>query len=187
MKKVLLICVTFAFFLAAAVAQTTPRGSQGTQQSSPGMSQSGQPGQQPSTTQPDNTTGMGQTDQNNPNQNRTEKGEKKLKGCVQLQGGQYVLETKKGKAVTLTGQDVSAHAGHEVAVKGNWESGASAGTGVSSSSGNASGAQKAFNVTSVEMISESCGGKHGNSGNMGTSGTGTTPNGNTGTGSAPPQ
>jgi hypothetical protein len=185
------ICLAFAFFVTAAVAQsgTAPGNGQGTTGSSPSMQNgpgSQQPGQ-PGTTQPDNSTGMGQTDQTNPNQNTSAKGgEKKLKGCVQSQGGQYVLETKHGKSVALTGQDVSAHVGHEVAVKGMWEGGASAGAGVSSSSGGASGAEKTFNVTSVDMISDSCGGKHkGSSGNMGTAPNGTNPSG---TGSnAPPQ
>ena len=155
MKKVsLAVCLAITFFVAAAVAQMTPSGGQGSQSSSPSMGQPSQQQQQPGMSQPDNSsTGMGQNpDQNNPSQ-KTEKSEKKLKGCVQSQGGQYVLETKKGKAVNLTGQDVSAHVGHEVSVKGTWESGA-AGGGMSSSStssGNA-GAEKTFNVASVDKI-----------------------------------
>jgi len=143
---------------------------------------------------------MSQTDQTaNPTQNKaekSEKGEKKLKGCIQSQGGQYVLETKKGKAVALTGQDVSAHVGHEVSVKGSWESGGGAGGGSmssTSSSGSASGSEKTFHVASVDMISDSCGGKSkGSSGSMGASPSGTSPSG-TGTGnsgntsSQPPQ
>src|SRR5437660_9098413 len=173
MKKLsLLIFVAFAFFVTAAVAQTTPGGAG---QGSPGMGRPASPSQQqPGMTQPDNSTPMGQTDQNNPQNNpnaatKPDKGEKKLKGCVQSQGGQYVLETKKGKTVALTGQDVSAHVGHEVSVKGSWESGASAGAGVSSSSGGAAGAETTCNVASVDMISDTCGGNtNGSSSNMGT-------------------
>ena len=45
MKKLSLsVCLAFAFFVASAVAQATPGGSQGTQNSSPGIQQ--QPGQQ---------------------------------------------------------------------------------------------------------------------------------------------
>src|SRR4029077_4135117 len=141
MKKLSLsICLAFAFFVASAVAQTAPGGSQGTQNSSPGMSR---PAQQPGgMNQPDANTPGAQTDQGTANQNHNN-GEHKLKGCVQSQGGQYVLETKKGKTVTLTGQDVSAHVGHEVAVKGAWESG----SGMSSTaSGNAGASEKTFNV-----------------------------------------
>jgi hypothetical protein len=193
-KLTLSLFVAFALCTAAAVAQTTPGGSQGTTGSSPSMSQ---PGQQPGT-QPGDTSGsMGQTDQtNNPNQahsksEKSEKGEKKLKGCIQSQGGQYVLETKKGKAVALTGQDVSAHVGHEVSVKGTWESGGGS-MSATSSSGSASGSEKTFNVASVDMISDSCGGKNkekGSSGNMGTSPSSTSPSstGNTGNTSQPPQ
>ena len=65
-----------------------------------------------------------------------------------------MLETKKGKTVALTGQDVSAHAGHEVALKGTWDSGMSA-----ASSGNAGASGRTFNVSSVDMISDTCSGK----------------------------
>ncbi|HEV2714503.1 MAG TPA: hypothetical protein VGU64_04510, partial [Terriglobales bacterium] len=84
------------------------------------------------------------------------KGEKKLKGCLKSEGGQSVLEEKSGKTVNLTGSDVSAHNGHEVSVHGTWESGASA--SASSSGGAGAKAGKTFNVTSVDMISESCSG-----------------------------
>lgn len=185
------ICVAFAFFVASAVAQTAPGGSQGTQGSSPSMSQ---PGQQPGY---GGQAGAGQStsDQNTTGQNQNN-GEKKLKGCVQSQGGQYVLETKHGKQVALTGQDVSAHVGHEVAVKGTWESGGGM-SATASNSGSASG-EKSFSVTNVKMISESCGGKGsssdhsgmGNSGSTGNSGspsgTGPTTSPNSGT-QQPPQ
>jgi hypothetical protein len=141
---------------------------------------------------------MGRSDEgNNPSQ-KADKSEKKLKGCVQSQGGSYVLETKKGKAVNLTGQDVSAHVGHEVAVKGTWESGGAYSSGSSSTSasgGNASGSEKekTFNVASVDMISDGCGGKtKGSSGSMGASPSGSsnpsgTGNSGTGTSNQPPQ
>jgi len=184
MKKLSLsILVAFAFFVTAAVAQTAPGGAG---QGSSSMGRPASPSQQqPGMTQPDTTAPTAQTDQNNPNATKPDKGEKKLKGCVQSQGGQYTLETKKGKTVALTGQDVSAHVGHEVSVKGTWESGATAGAGVSSSSG-AAGSEKTFNVASVDMISDTCGGKNkGNSGNMGTAPSGSNPSG-TGT-AQPPQ
>lgn len=89
------LCLAFAFFMASAVAQRAPGGgSQGTQNSSPSTQQ---PGQYPNQ-RPDNTSPTAQTDQSTANQNRNN-GEHKLKGCVQSQGGQHVLETKKGKTV----------------------------------------------------------------------------------------
>jgi hypothetical protein len=141
------------------------------------MSQPGQ--QQPGGMhQPDSNAPGAQTDQSAANQNQNN-GEHKLKGCVQYEGGQYVLETKKGKTVALTGQDVSAHAGHEVAVKGTWESGMSA-----TSSGNTGASGKTFNVTEVKMVSDTCGGK-GHSGSMDHSSSG---NGNsTNSTTQPPQ
>jgi hypothetical protein len=182
-KLSLSVCLVFAFFVASAVAQMAPGGGQGTQSSSPSMSQPSQ--QQPGgMNQPDNTAPTAQTDQNTANQNQNN-GERKLKGCVQSQGGQYVLETKNGKTVNLAGQDVSAHVGHEVSVKGTWENGMSA---TSSSSTGSSG--KTFNVTEVKMVSDTCGGK-GHSGSMdhssGSNNGTTSPNTGTSPTSQPPQ
>jgi TolA-binding protein len=190
MKKFTIsLVVACTLCVAAAVAQMAPGGSgQGTQQSSPSMnSPRGQ--QQPGMGQPGNDT-TGQTTQSEQTGN-TASHEKKLKGCVQSQGGQYVLETKKGKAVALTGQDVSAHVGHEVAVKGMWEKGGS--SSMSSTAAGSSGSsasttnEKAFNVASVDMISDTCGGKtkeKSSSGGMGTGTTGTSPTTGSGTGSS---
>lgn len=177
------VCMAFAFFVASAAAQATP-GAQGTQNSSPSMSQPGQQqpgyGQQPGTQQP----GMDQqtSDQTTKNQDN---GERTIKGCVQSQGGQYTLETKKGKEVALAGQDVSAHVGHEVKLKGTWQNGNSMSATSSSSSSSASGAERTFNVTNVKMVSETC----KNSSNMGNSGSNSgssTPN-SSGSSTQPPQ
>jgi hypothetical protein len=171
MKKLAIsIIVGLVFSVVAAVAQTGTDPSQGTPGASPDPSQSGassqqQPNQpQPGYSQPDPAAGQAGQKSTNTSTATSEKAEKKLHGCVQSQGGQFVLESKKGKAIALTGQDVSAHVGHEVSVKGNWESGA-AGAGVST--GGAS-SEKTFNVSSVEMISDSCSGKSskGDSGSM---------------------
>ena len=184
MKKISLsVCLAFAFFVASAVAQMAPGGGQGTQNSSPGMSQPSQ--QQPGASQPDANTPGAQTDQNTASQNQNN-GEHKLKGCVQSQGGQYMLETKKGKTVALAGQDVSAHVGHEVRVKGTWESGMSA-----TSSSNSGSSGKTFNVTEVKMVSDTCGGKS-QSGSMdhssgSTSGTSSPNTGTSSPSSQPPQ
>src|SRR5579864_664434 len=188
------VVMACALCAATAVAQMAPGGSgQGTQQSSSSMS--GPRGQQQPATigQPTDQTTPAATDQTGNTSGQMAKSEKKLKGCVQCQGGQYVLETKKGKEIALTGQDVSAHAGHEVAVHGSWEKG---GSMSQSSTGTASSHEKTFNVTSVDMISDTCSGKskEKSSSGMGTgangtnpSGTGTGSTGSSGTGTQPPQ
>src|SRR5205823_7075113 len=86
------------------------------------------------------------------------KGEKKLKGCILSQGGSYVLQEKSGKIVALTGADLSAHVGHEVAVHGSWEGGAVSSSTASSGGGMGSSdkARKQLNVDRVDMVSESC-------------------------------
>jgi len=187
MKKLSLCTLVALALLVSSAAIAQAGGSpQGTQGSSPGMSQPGSAGQQqpgyPSSQQPGSTGTMGsQTDQNAPSQ-KPEKSEKKLKGCVQSEGGQYTLQTKKGN-IALTGQDVSAHAGHEVAVKGTWESGG----GSNSSAASSGSSGKTFNVASVDMISDSCsGGKKGSSGNMGTSSPSGTGQSSGGTSTQPP-
>ena len=158
MKKLAVsLIAVFTLCLAAAVAQTATDPSQAAPGSSPSASQPGSASQQ----QP------GQAGQTNSSAAPSEKSDKKLRGCIQSQGGKYVLESKKGKATPLTGQDVSAHVGHEVSVKGSWESGG-AGTGVSSGAS----AEKSFNVTSVDMISDTCSAKSGSS----PAGTGSTTN-----------
>jgi len=185
MKKLSLCTLVALALLVSSAAIAQAGGPQGTQGSSPGMSQPGSPGQQPgypSSQQPgaaDNGQMGGQT-QNAPSQ-KPEKSEKKLKGCVQSEGGQYMLQTKKGN-IALTGQDVSAHAGHEVAVKGTWESGG----GSNSSAASTGSSGRTFNVASVDMISDSCGGKKGSSGSMGTSSPSGTGQSTGGTSTQPP-
>jgi hypothetical protein len=170
-KFVLSIVTVFALSVGMAFAQAYPSGSQSSPSASPGMQQPqqtpGQPGDNPSMGQ--STPGTA----NSTNQQSAEKGEKKLKGCVQAQGSQAMLETKKGKEIALTGQDVSAHNGHEVEVKGSWESGGTAGTPTAAG---ASG-EKTFNVTDVKMISDTCKGKSKGSSETGTGATGASPSG----------
>jgi len=178
MKKIAVsIFVALALSMAAAVAQTATDPSQGNSGAAPSATQPSEQQPAPATSPAGQATSTDTAS--------TDKADKKLRGCVQSQGGQYVLESKKGKAIALTGQDVSAHVGHEVSLKGTWESG-SAGTGVSTTSGASS--EKTFNVASVTMISDSCGGKasKGDSGSMGASPS--TPNSEgTGSTSNPPQ
>jgi Protein of unknown function (DUF5818) len=139
MKRMSLsLCTALVFFVAAAVAQSTPQSDpQGTQGSYP-------------------STGQG-TSNSQTGMQGSSKAEKKLKGCIESQGGQYTLQEKSGKNIALTGADLSAHVGHEVAVHGSWESGAGS-SSAASSTGSSDKAGKQFNVTSVDMISESCGG-----------------------------
>jgi hypothetical protein len=172
-KFVLSMIAALALCVATAVAQSSGApGSQGTQGSSPTMSQTPGANPQPGMSQ----SGSTPTDQNSGNMggnNSAEKGEKKLKGCVQSQGGQATLETKKGKQIALTGQDVSAHNGHEVELKGTW-----AGSGSMSQTSSGSSGEKTFNVTDVKMISETCKGSKDKSGSsMGTGANGTNPSG----------
>jgi hypothetical protein len=137
MNRISLSIVTAVLFFAAAAfaqysnSQTSGRGSQ---DSTATTSRQGSSGMQGS----DNST----------------KGEHKLTGCVRSTNGEYLLETKKGKSVPLAGQDVSAHVGHTVAVHGTWSSAGSSESSMSSGSG-AKG-EKSFNVSSVDMISDSC-------------------------------
>jgi hypothetical protein len=156
MKHICLPLITASlFFVAVALAQNSPSGTNapGTTGSSPAMNGQAGAGRNPGTANPGVDPGMSGTQTGD---NSGMNSEKKMKGCIQSQGGQYVLETKKGKAVPLSGQDVSAHVGHQVAVHGTWGE-SSPGSMSSASAGGGSSSEKIFNVGSVDMISDSCG------------------------------
>jgi hypothetical protein len=177
MRNVWLSLITvLAFFVTAAVTQaqssSDQQGTQGTTSSSPAASSpSGAQNQSPEgTNSPSDMNSGRSTGQNSgygnsgmsqgTSENQGSKGEKKLKGCVQSQGSQYMLQTKSGKTVELTGQDVSAHVGQEDALHGMWSGNAMSGASAGTDNMGGSNAH-AFNVTSVDMISDSCtAGKH---------------------------
>jgi hypothetical protein len=139
------ILTALVFFAATAVAQTTPSTSDQTG-NAPSASSSSAAAQNP---------GYG-----NPGANQgTKEGEKKMKGCLKESGGQYMLETKNGKTIPLSGEGLSAHVGHEVAVHGSWASGGDM-SGMSGGSKSGMDHEKAFNVTSIDHLSDTCGGKH---------------------------
>lgn len=186
MNKLVLSMVAALALCVATFAQVGGQGSSpGTQNQQPGMQNPGTQNQQPGTTQPGAYPQTGSQTDNTSNMGHESKGEKKLKGCVQATGSQAMLETKKGKEVALTGQDVSAHNGHEVELKGTWESGSAMSQ---SSAGAGSSGEKTFNVTDVKMISETCkSSKEKGSSGMGTGANGTNPSGTgSSTGSSSP-
>src|SRR3989440_800744 len=179
MKKLSLSIVTaLVFFVATAMAQTTPatdpQGSTPTTASPSAptptpeaQAPAAQPGASTSSTPAAGTQSASAAEP---------KGEKKLKGCIESENGKFVLESKHGKEITLTGQDVSAHVGHQVVVHGSFQnsmaasaSGETAGTAASagststSSTGTTAGstdtkakAGQEFNVTSVDMVASIC-------------------------------
>ena len=150
-----------AFAQASPPSSAEPQSSPGEQTQRPNQPGMNQPGEYPQTTptQPESSTN-----------GQAEKAEHKIKGCVESQGSQYALKTRKGKEIALSGQDVSAHVGHEVELQGAWEAGTAGGMSPSSS-GEASA--RTFNVTDVKMISDTCGAK-----SKGASGNETSPTGN---------
>ena len=189
MKKLSLSIVTaLMFFVATAMAQTTPQSTpqtdpQGSTTASPSSaspsSQTSTPSTQTPAEQPGSATSS--TGMQSGSTAADTKGEKKLKGCIESENGKYVLENKHGKEVTLTGQDLSGHVGHQVVVHGNFQnnaaasaSGENAGTAASAGSTSTSStsastttgssdtkdmkakAGKDFNVTSVDMVSSTC-------------------------------
>ena len=79
------------------------------------------------------------------------KGEKKLKGCIEAQGNQFVLRDKHGKDVVLSGsQDFASHVGHTVSIQGKYASDSgSAGTSTA-------GSTDQFMVSKLDMVSNKC-------------------------------
>src|SRR5947209_1101925 len=134
MRQILFtFAVVLVFGLAALAQDTTPGSPQsGTQSTNPttGTSStssstgSGQYGGAAASQSSPSSGSMGQSSASD-DQGST-KGEKKLKGCIESQGGQYVLQEKGGKQVELTGSaDLASHVGHQVTVHGTY-SGSSA-------------------------------------------------------------
>jgi Protein of unknown function (DUF5818) len=172
MKKLSLSIVTaLVFFVATAMAQTTPatdpQGSTPTTASP--SNQTSTPEAQAPAAQPGASTSSAPAAGTQSASTTEPKGEKKLKGCIESENGKFVLEAKHGKEITLTGQDVSAHVGHQVVVHGAFQnsmaasaSGENAGTAASAGSTSTSStdtktkAGQEFNVTSVDMVSSTC-------------------------------
>ena len=166
MKKLSLSIVTaLVFFVATAMAQTTPATDpQGTTPTTASPSnQTSTPEAQAPAAQPGTSTSSSTSMKAEP------KGEKKLKGCIESENGKFVLENKHGKEITLTGQDLSAHVGHQVVVHGAFQSGvaasasgenagtaASAGSTSTSSTDMKAKAGQEFSVTSVDMVASTC-------------------------------
>jgi hypothetical protein len=163
------ITTALVFFVAMAVAQTpsmqdqsqgsSPASTAGSQGRSPeGTSSPSDMNSQTSAGQQQSGQGQGSASQQAPGYgnvggNQGAKGEKKLKGCVESSGGQYMLKTKSGKEIPLTGQDISAHSGHEVVVHGSWSS-----TGETSGTSGMAKSDHAFNVDSIDHLSDTCSG-----------------------------
>ena len=137
-KTILTIAATLALGLCA-VAQQKP--SNDPRSAPPGADSSTMPSQTPDTASPSASTPQAEA-----------KSEKKLKGCIKADGSAFVLEEKKGKHVSLTGQDLAAHVGHTVVVHGTYAAASGGGTMTSA------GAGDQFTVNRVDMVSSSCSG-----------------------------
>ena len=137
-KTILTIAATLALGLCA-VAQQKP--SNDPRSAPPGADSSTMPSQTPDTASPSASTPQAEA-----------KSEKKLKGCIKADGSAFVLEEKKGKHVSLTGQDLAAHVGHTVVVHGTYAAASVAGTMTSACAGDQ------FTVNRVDMVSSSCSG-----------------------------
>lgn len=136
--KVLVGTLVFAVVSGLAAAQSPGGGSQRMPQGST---------QQPSTRQSAQTPGTAA-----PVQKQPVKTEKKLKGCIQSEGGKYLLKEDHGKTVALGGsQELPSHLGHTVTVHGNYMSNAATGNAATSS-----GSSAAFMVSKIDLVSDTC-------------------------------
>jgi hypothetical protein len=156
MKRLLLMLGTCLAFAAMSMAQSS-------QQTSPN----------PNYPSPNSSPTMQQDSQQGSMANSESKGEKKLKGCIRSENGKYVLESKHHKMISLTGsEDFAPHVGHTVTLHGNFlggshsassgamseNTGTAAGTstGAPSAGASSSGEGSDFQVTKMDMVSESC-------------------------------
>src|SRR6185503_6624332 len=102
--------------------------------------QSSQPSQQPSTTSPSTSPSIPSTDQTNSTATSTSDQSNSMKGCLKQSGGNWVLAADNGQSVNLQGDSsmLKPHDGHQVQVQGTRSSDGS------------------LQVSSVNMISDSC-------------------------------
>jgi hypothetical protein len=88
------------------------------------------------------------------------KGEKKLTGCIRSENGKYFLENKTRKKTWLSGPvDFTTHVGHTVVLHGSFLEESPATSAAPANSGDASTArrqQNNFQVTDMEMVSDTC-------------------------------
>jgi hypothetical protein len=90
------------------------------------------------------------------------KGGKKITGCIRSDNGKYVLESKLHKKVWLSGpEDFAPHAGHTVTLSGTYLNGSVPANGgradqKKSSDPPANPQESNFQVTKVEMVSDTC-------------------------------
>jgi hypothetical protein len=83
-------------------------------------------------------------------------GERKLKGCIASQGGNYTLQTKHGKEVPLAGSaDFASHVGHTVTVHGMYGSNSTVAAPTGSTPDN-SASDGQFMVSKIDMVSDTC-------------------------------
>src|SRR3954471_13458497 len=157
-KRFFLICTVILAFAVAMFAQTSGTGSTGstgssstgstgsTGSSSTGSStdQSASPSTSSSTTrdQSSSNSSMGSNSSNssanNSSSNKDEQSGKSanLKGCISQSGSNYILTDKKhpsGVQLDPGSQDLTAHVGHKVQVKGTWEAASSASSSMGAS------------------------------------------------------
>jgi hypothetical protein len=91
-----------------------------------------------------------------------DKGERKVTGCIRSENGKYVLENKLHKKVWLSGsEDFAPHAGHTVTLYGTYLNGSVPAIGgradqKKSSDPSANRQESNFQVTRVEMVSDTC-------------------------------
>lgn len=164
MKQIALTVALALVFGLAALAQTQSSDQQGS--SSPSSSQT-TPSTSPSTapsSAPDMGTRSASGKQTTGTEAKEAKGEKKLKGCIESQGGQYVLKEKSGKEIPLTGSaDFASHVGHTVTVHGTMEKGVASSMGTSGSEKSAAGtmgssasSSEQLSVSKIDHVSDTC-------------------------------
>jgi hypothetical protein len=159
MKRLALSAMLGIAMVATAAAQS---GSGSTSSTGSGSSTSGSS----STSSQDQSSTSGAYGNTSASAKTDNKSGKKadITGCISSQGGSYYLVDKKHPSGVqlLSSEDLSAHVGHKVQVKGSWEaatgsSASSAGPSSSASSTNPSGSASASGSTSAPDTSASAG------------------------------
>jgi hypothetical protein len=115
-------------------------------------------GQLSAQTSPDNSSHSMQQDSQPPSlASSMDKGQQKLTGCIRSDNGRYVVESKLHKKVWLSGaEDFGPHEGHTVTLHGTYLNDATTANKGTSADTAASRPRSNFQVSKIEMVSNTC-------------------------------
>jgi hypothetical protein len=160
MKRLALSAMLGIAMVATAAAQAGSAGSTTSGGSSSSGSMSGSSSTQDQSSTPSTSSSSTSGNMSASSKDHNDSGKKaKMTGCISSQGGSYYLVDKKhpNGVQLLSNEDLSAHVGHKVEVKGNWESASASSASSPSSSASSSTPSSSASSTSPSTSASASG------------------------------